>query len=116
MLKREEILYRPGEAISHIYFPETAVLCMLTIMEDGRTIEAATVGCEGASWLSASYGAPPMPCQTMVAVAGFSHRIAVRYVEEEIQQNGEFHNVLTEYAHALLISSFRRERVMHCIR
>jgi CRP-like cAMP-binding protein len=107
MLESEEILYRAGDSISHIYFPETAVLCMLTIMEDGRTVEAATVGCEGASWVSASYGAPTMPCQTMVAVAGSALRIAVRYVEEEIQQNVEFHNVLTEYAHALLISSFR---------
>lgn len=106
-LQGEEVLYRAGDRISHIYFPESAVLCMLTIMEDGRTVEAATVGREGASWVSASYGAPTMPCQTMVAVAGSAFRIAARHVEEEIRLNGVFHNVLTEYAHALLISSFR---------
>jgi CRP-like cAMP-binding protein len=48
-----------------------------------------------------------MPCQTTVAIAGCAFMIAARYVEDEIQQNGAFHNVLTEYAHALLISSFR---------
>lgn len=106
-LKSQEILYRPGDHISHIFFPSSAVLCMLTIMEDARTVEAATVGREGASWVSASYGTPTMPCQTMVAVAGSGFRIAARFVEEEIRLNGAFHNILTEYAHALLISSFR---------
>ena len=48
-----------------------------------------------------------MPCQTMVAVAGSAHRIATKYVEEEIRQNGIFHNLLSEYSHALLISSLR---------
>src|SRR3978361_2071266 len=66
-LQAEEVLYKPEQQISEIYFPDTAVLCMLTIMEDGRSIEAATVGDEGASWGSASRGTPTMPCQTMVA-------------------------------------------------
>ena len=69
-LQAEEVLYHPGDRISHIYFPTTAVLCMLTIMDDGRTVESATVGHEGASWVTASLGTPTMPCQTMVAVAG----------------------------------------------
>lgn len=58
MLKSEDILYHPGDRISHIYFPATAVLCMLTIMENGGSVEAATVGREGASWFSASLEHP----------------------------------------------------------
>jgi CRP-like cAMP-binding protein len=107
VLRAEEVLYQAGDRISHIYFPNTAVLCMLTIMKDGRSVESATVGHEGASWVSASLGTPTMPCQTMVAVAGTAHRIATKYVEEEIRQNGIFHDLLSEYAHALLISSLR---------
>src|SRR5665213_299729 len=106
-LRAEEVLYQAGDRISHIYFPSTAVLCMLTIMKDGRTVESATVGHEGASWVSASLGTPTMPCQTMVAVPGTAHKIAAKYVEEEIRQNGIFHDLLSEYAHALLISSLR---------
>jgi hypothetical protein len=106
-LQTQQVLYQAEDRISHIYFPETAVLCMLTIMEDGRTVESATVGNEGASWVSASYGTPTMPCQTMVAVGGTAHKIAARFVEEEIRLNGVFHNFLTEYSHALLISSLR---------
>ena len=43
-LKPQEILYKPKERIQDIYFPDNAILCMLTIMKDGRSIEAATVG------------------------------------------------------------------------
>src|SRR3569833_1969457 len=80
---------------------------MLTIMKDGRSIEAATVGNEGAAWVSASLGSPTMPCQTMAVIGGRAHKIAARHEEEEIRRNGTFHDVLTEYAHALLIASLR---------
>src|SRR5215469_4332489 len=97
-LTAEEILYSPGDPISHIYFPTSATLCMLTIMDDGRTIESATVGNEGASWLSASLGTSPTPCQTIVAVAGNAYKIAAEYVAEEIRQNSIFHNLVSEYS------------------
>jgi CRP-like cAMP-binding protein len=106
-LAAQQVVYKPEERISNIYFPDNSVLCMLTVMEDGRSIEAATVGHEGASWVSASLGSPTMPCQTMVAIGGRAHKIAARHVKEEVRRNGAFHNVLTEYSHALLISSLR---------
>lgn len=106
-LTSQQIVYKPQEAISDIYFPDNSVLCMLTIMADGRSIEAATVGHEGASWVSASLGSPTMPCQTMVAIGGRAYKIAARHVEDELERNGAFHNALTGYAHALLISSLR---------
>lgn len=106
-LRSKDVLYRPDERITHIYFPETAVIAMLTTMEDGASIESATVGREGASWISASLHSPSMPCQTMVAVAGAAFRVPSAVVEREIQENGEFHDVLSSYAHALLIQTLR---------
>jgi Crp-like helix-turn-helix protein len=106
-LEPQQVLYHPEQPISEIYFPDTAVLCMLTIMRDGHSVESATVGNEGASWVSASLGAPTMPCQTMVAVGGMAHRLHAKDVETEIRRNGLFHDLVSEYAHALLITSLR---------
>ncbi len=106
-LQAREVLYPPGAQIRQIYFPKTAVLCMLTVMEDGRTIESATVGREGASWISGSMAAPTMPCQTMVAIAGAGLMADVRFVEEEIQQNGSFRQALKRYLYSLLIHTLR---------
>ena len=107
LLKAKQVLYRAEAHMHHIFLPETAVLCMLTQMQDGRSVESATVGREGASWVSASVSAPSMPCQTMVAIGGRAQRLGIRYLEEESQKNGSLHRVLTRYSHALLIQVLR---------
>ena len=107
LLEAKQVLYRAEAHIHYVFLPETAVLCMLTQMEDGRSVESATVGREGASWVSASVSAPSMPCQTMVAVGGRAQRIGIRHLEEESKRNGSLHQVLTRYSHALLIQVLR---------
>jgi hypothetical protein len=57
-LRPKQVVYKPNEPIDHVLFPENAVLCLITVMSNGYTIEASTVGREGASWISASVGAP----------------------------------------------------------
>jgi hypothetical protein len=74
---------------------------------DPLSFESATVGRKGASWISATVEAPPMPCQTMIAVGGRAQRLDIKHVEAEIQKNGSFHRALTRYSHALLIHALR---------
>jgi CRP-like cAMP-binding protein len=106
-LKSKQVLYHADERITEIYFPEACVIAMLTVMRDGATVESATVGREGASWVSASFKSPTMPCQTIVAIPGSAHTVAARVVEHEIRANGEFHDVLSHYSHTLLIQTLR---------
>jgi CRP-like cAMP-binding protein len=106
-LKSKQVLYRPDQRIDEIYFPETCVIAMFTVMRNGATIESATVGREGASWISASFQSPTMPCQTIVAMPGHASVVPTRVVEHEIRENGEFHDVLSHYAHTLLIQTLR---------
>jgi CRP-like cAMP-binding protein len=100
-------VYKPNEPIDHVLFPENAVLCLLALMSNGDTIEAATVGREGASWISASVGAPSMPCETIVVIEGTALKLAIGDLDRELKENGHFRDVLTEYSHALLIASMR---------
>jgi CRP-like cAMP-binding protein len=106
-LRTKEVVYKPNQPIDHVIFPETAVVCLMTLMSNGDTIEAATVGREGASWISASVGAPSMPCETIVVIEGTALRLAIADLDRELKQNGHFRDVLTEYSHALLIASMR---------
>ena len=76
-LRPKEIVYRPDEPIDHVFFPENTVLCLMTLMSNGDTIEAATVGREGASWISASVGAQSMPCETLVVIEGTALRLPI---------------------------------------
>jgi CRP-like cAMP-binding protein len=106
-LRSKEVVYKPNEPIEHVFFPENAVLCLMTVMSNGDTIEAATVGREGASWISASVGAPSMPCETIVVIEGTALRLPIADLDRELKENGHFRDVLTEYSHALLIASMR---------
>ena len=106
-LRPKEVVYKPNQPIDHILFPENTVLCLLTLMANGDTIESATVGREGASWISASIGAPSMPCETIVVIGGTALRLPIADLERELKDNDHFRHVLTEYSHALLIASMR---------
>jgi len=106
-LRTKEVVYKPNEPIDHVLFPENAVLCLMTVMSNGDTIEAATVGREGASWISASVGAPSMPCETIVVIEGTALRLPIADLDRELKENGHFRDILTEYSHALLIASMR---------
>jgi len=106
-LQPKKVVYKPEEPIDHVYFPENTILCLMTIMSNGDTIEAATVGREGASWISASVGAPSMPCETIVVIEGTALRLPIADLDRELRENEHFRQVLTEYSHALLIATMR---------
>src|SRR5437762_9803554 len=106
-LRTKEVVYKPDERIAHILFPENAVMCLMTVMSNGDTIEAATVGREGATWISASVGAPSMPCETIVVIEGTAWRLPIADLDRELKENDHFRDVLTEYSHALLVASMR---------
>src|SRR5688572_22063532 len=89
-LAAKQVLYRPDEPIHAVYFPENAVICQMTVMRNGDTLETATVGLEGASWISASIGAPSMPCETIVAIGGDAHALTVADLDREMQENEAF--------------------------
>ena len=59
-LYQGQVLSEPGDIVEHVYFPNTAVISFLAVMQDGQTVETATVGRTGvvggvsglASWRS----------------------------------------------------------------
>jgi CRP-like cAMP-binding protein len=106
-IRPKQIIYKPNAPLDFIYFPENTVLCLLTLMSNGDSIESATVGREGASWISSSVGARSMPCETIAVHEGTALKLAVEDLDQELKGNRPFRDVLTEYSHALLIASMR---------
>lgn len=107
LLRVGNVLHHPEHGPDRIYFPDDSVICQLAVMSDGSTLETATLGVEGASWVPGSVGASSMPGQTMVAVSGSAHTLTIRDLERELEENEELHDVLTKYTHTLLIHSMR---------
>lgn len=105
-LTSKQVLYQPGERITSVYFPTTAVVAHLTLMSDGHQIDSGTVGCEGATWITA-VGVPMMPCQTITAVAGRAIKVPLEMLRRVINEDQQFRERLMRYEHALLVHSMR---------
>lgn len=41
------VIYEAHDALSHVYFPTTAIVSLLYTMENGSTAEMGIVGCDG---------------------------------------------------------------------
>jgi CRP-like cAMP-binding protein len=55
-LEFKQILLRGGDRIDTVYFPDNAVVSLLTTMDDGTTVEVANIGNEGIVGLPAFLG------------------------------------------------------------
>jgi CRP-like cAMP-binding protein len=104
-LRARVILYRANDPVQQVYFPETAVICLVAVMADGGTIESATIGLEGASWVFSAGRIPRSPCETIVAVAGEAHVLGIADFQQELRINEQFATHLARYSQALLLHS-----------
>jgi CRP-like cAMP-binding protein len=95
-----EDLYGFGEGIREVYLPETAVISHLHILEDGSTTEAALIGKEGMTGLSAIFNAPAPSHWTQVIIPGTALRMDVDDLRQEFARGGAMQRLLLAYASA----------------
>ena len=69
-LEMSHILYEPDRVITHLYFPVTVVTSVLSEMDDGTTVEVATVGREGMVGLPVFLGEETTSLRTIVQIPG----------------------------------------------
>jgi len=101
-VKLKQLLHKPGEAIRHLYFPGGGFCSVLTVLADGRMVEVATVGREGAVGLSAIAGDGLNPSVTMVqAHVDPCFRMTADAYREEMGRQGAFYQLLMRYSQAM---------------
>jgi CRP-like cAMP-binding protein len=83
-----EIVYQPDGASEYVYFPETAVLSQLSILEDGKTVETAMVGGEGVVGLASVLGFQGGNVWTQTLVAGSAYRMSAKVFKQEFLRGG----------------------------
>ena len=70
-----EVLHEPGENIGHVYFPHSGMISLLAVMENGASIEIATVGNESAMGAVTGAGAKKAITRAVVQIPLVSSRI-----------------------------------------
>ena len=93
-LRRDQLLYLQDDRLDYVYFPETAVISELRTLEDGRTIEVALEGNEGAVGLSAMFCESRVANCTQVAQGGSAVRIESEVLERMMRVHPELAHML----------------------
>ncbi|WP_299764402.1 Crp/Fnr family transcriptional regulator [Ramlibacter sp.] len=97
-----DVLYEPGGKLSHVYFPATAIVSLLYVMENGASAEIAVVGNEGLIGISLFMGGGSTSSQAMVQAAGTGFRLKASLLMAEFNRGGPVLHLLLRYTQALI--------------
>ncbi|MEJ2013756.1 MAG: Crp/Fnr family transcriptional regulator [Anaerolineales bacterium] len=95
-------LYESGDRLEHVYFPTTAIVSLLYIMEDGASAEIAVVGNEGIVGIALFMGGETMPNRAVVQSAGHAYRLSGQLLKQEFNRGGALQHLLLRYTLAML--------------
>jgi CRP-like cAMP-binding protein len=96
------VLYEPGSTLSHVYFPTTAIISMLYVLENGASAEIAVVGNEGLVGISLFMGGESTPSRAVVQSAGKGFRLPAQAMKDEFNRGGAVLHLLLRYTQALI--------------
>jgi CRP-like cAMP-binding protein len=96
-----QVLYESGSTLSHVYFPTTAIVSLLYVMENGSSAEIAVVGNEGLVGISLFMGGESTPSRAVVQSAGQGFRLASETIKDEFKRAPVLH-LLLRYTQALI--------------
>ena len=97
-----DVIYESGATLSHVYFPTTAIISLLSVMENGESAEIAVVGNEGIVGVSLFMGGKTTPGRAVVQSAGTGLRLKAEILRKEFSQGGPVLRLLLRYTQALL--------------
>ncbi len=101
-LKLGQVLYESGDKLDYVYFPATAIVSLLYIMENGATAEIGVVGNDGILGIALFMGGDTTPNRAVIQSAGEAYRMKAKDLRDEFTLGGVFHNILLRYTQALI--------------
>jgi CRP-like cAMP-binding protein len=97
-----EVIYESGEHLDYVYFPITAIISLLYLMENGSSVEMGLVGNDGVVGIALFMGGGTMPNRAVVQSAGVVYRMKAKVLQDEFARGGQFQNSLLRYTQALI--------------
>jgi CRP-like cAMP-binding protein len=104
-LPHGQVLIEHGEPIRDVYFPNDALISLVTQLADGSTVEAGVAGREGMAGLPVVLGADSTPMQSVVQIPGTAVKIKAQVIRDAFNHGGALQSRLLRYAHALFIEA-----------
>jgi CRP-like cAMP-binding protein len=97
-----QVLYEPGGTLRHVYFPTTAIVSLLYVMQNGESAEIAVVGNDGLVGVFLFMGGDFTSSRALVQSAGGAYRLTAQLMKEEFDRGGPVLHLLLRYTQALI--------------
>ena len=97
-----EVLYEAGSTLSHVYFPTTAIVSLLYVMQNGESAEIAVVGNDGLVGVSLFMGGDSTSSRALIQSAGGAFRLPAQLMKEEFDRGGPVLHLFLRYTQALI--------------
>ena len=101
-IKLGVIVCEAGGLLKHAYFPQGAVLSLLTVLESGSAIETANIGREGAFGLFAAMYSRVSFNRCLVQLEGDMVRCPIELLQSEFTRSEYVRDLFVSYSETLL--------------
>jgi hypothetical protein len=105
-LQTGQQLSEAGEPLRHVYFPESALISLLSVTDDGTSVEVRLVGSEGMLGIPIFLSSASMPYRATVRIGGAAQRMNSEPLKKEFDRCGPFHDLLLSLYSRLGYSAF----------
>lgn len=97
-----QILYQPGEPILNVYFPNRAMVSLVTLLTNGSTTEVGMVGKEGMVGIPVFLADGMAINQAVVQLEGTAMKMDASILKSEFDRGGRLQQLLLFYTQTLL--------------
>jgi CRP-like cAMP-binding protein len=94
--------YRPGQPITDLYFPISAVFSLVGVT-DGRPVEVATIGREGMVGLPVFLGRSTSPNAAFCQIPGQAALLPAVQLPPALSSGGALHGLLSRFTQATMV-------------
>ena len=101
-LKMGQVLYETSQPIDSVFFPTTAVVSMLCVLENKDSAEIAIVGNEGMLGVFLFMSQHASPSSTVVQATGQAYRLDADRFNSEFYRAGSLFKLILRYTQALI--------------
>jgi CRP-like cAMP-binding protein len=96
------VLYESGTTLSHVYFPTTAIVSMLYVMENGESAEVAIVGNDGLVGIGLLMGGGSTPSRALVQNGGQGYRVPSAFAKQQFEDCKPVLHLFLAFTQALI--------------
>jgi CRP-like cAMP-binding protein len=97
-----QILLDADSSLEDVFFPDSGVISVVAVYEDGNIIEMATIGREGCTGFQAIFGAKESSVRFLVQIPGSAAKMSRAAFTRAMASMPSFRNLMYAYVHAFL--------------